>query len=59
VAQAVYSLAVGSSDAAAYDTVQQMYEQVRLCKVIRNPGVLWCCMCGSFVLDGGLWNQVI
>jgi hypothetical protein len=28
VAKAVYSLAVGSGDEAAYDTVQQMYNQV-------------------------------
>jgi hypothetical protein len=41
VAQAVYSLAVGSGDDAAYDTVQQIHEQVGLCKVIRSqPGVL-------------------
>jgi hypothetical protein len=29
VAQAVYSLAVGSGDEKAYETVQKMYEQVR------------------------------
>jgi hypothetical protein len=28
VAKAVYSLAVGSGDTAAYETVQKMYEQV-------------------------------
>jgi hypothetical protein len=56
VTQAVYSLAVGSGDDAAYDTVQQVYEQVGRCKGfhIQVPVMLTRCLtCGSFVLNGG------
>jgi hypothetical protein len=50
VAQAVYSLAVGSGNDAAYDTVQQMYEQVG-CRERRARG-----FCGAVSISCVLYG---
>jgi hypothetical protein len=58
VAKAVYSLAVGSGDAAAYDTVQQMYEQVSVCEGGQGICSGFCHVCaGTGVMLFAEWHS--